>query len=121
MNNDELNEIFRRSRDEERWPEPLPAPAAIWWRARAADLLAGEIQQRERKIRPLAMARGLAGLAALVAAELGVLEGFSRLPAEVGKTLVTADLSPGTLALLALAALPTATLIFRLRRETPGV
>lgn len=115
MKDDELNEIFRRSRDEERWPEPLPAPAAIWWRARAADLLAGEIRQRERKIRPLAVARGLAGLAALVAGELGVLEGFSRLPAEVGKTLATAGLSPGVLALLALAALPTAALLARFR------
>ena len=121
MKDDELNEIFRRSRDEERWPEPLPAPAAIWWRARAADLLAGELRQRERKIRPLAVARGLAGLAALVAAELGVLEGFSRLPAEVGKTLATAGLSPGALMLLALATLPTVTLILRLRRETPRV
>lgn len=120
MKDDELNEIFRRSRDEERWPEPLPAPAAIWWRARAADLLAEEIRQRERKTRPLALARGLAGLTALVAAELGVLEGLSRLSAEVGKTLATAGLSPGALALLALTALPTATLILRLRRETPG-
>ena len=120
MKDEELTEIFRRSLDEERWPEPLPAPAAIWWRARAADLLAGEIRQRERKIRPLAVARGLASLAALVAAELGVLEGFSRLPVEVGKTLTTAGLSPGALALLALVALPTATLVFRLRREAPG-
>jgi hypothetical protein len=119
VKDDELNELFRRSRDAERWPEPLPAPAPIWWRARAEDLLAEELRQRERKIRPLAVARNLAGLAALVAAELGVLEGFSRLPEEVGKTLATAGLSPGALALLALTALPTVTLIFRLRREMP--
>ena len=119
MKDDELNEIFRRSRDEERWLEPLPAPAAIWWRARAADLLAGEIRQRERKIRPLAVARGLAGLTALVAAELGVLEGFFKMPEELGKALTAAGLSPGTATLLIIAAVPTATLVFRLRREAP--
>ena len=120
MKDDELNEIFRRSRDQERWPEPLLAPAAIWWRARAADLLAGELRQRERQIRPLAVARGLAGLAALVAAELGVLEGFFKMPEELGKALTAAGLSPGTLALLALAALPTAALLYRLRGKTPA-
>ncbi|HTG33020.1 MAG TPA: hypothetical protein VLB76_08820 [Thermoanaerobaculia bacterium] len=120
MKDDELTEIFRHSRDEERWPEPLPAPAAIWWRARAADLLAGEIRQRERKIRPLAVARGLASLAALVAAELGILEGFFRLPEEFGKTLTAAGLSPWTVTLLILAAVPTAALIYRLRREAPA-
>ena len=121
MKDDELIELFRRSRDEERWPEPLPAPAAIWWRARAADLLAGEICQRERKIRPLAVARGLAGLAALVAAELGVLEGFFKMPEELGKAMTAAGLSPWTATLLIIAAVPTATLILRLRREAPGV
>jgi hypothetical protein len=119
VNDDELTELFRHSRDEERWPEPLPAPAAIWWRARAADLLAEEIGQRERKTRPLAAARSLAGLAALVAAELGVLEGFSRLPEQVGKTLTASGLSPWTATFLTLAALPTAALLHRLRR--PGI
>jgi hypothetical protein len=115
VKDDELIEIFGRSRDEERWPEPLPAPAAIWWRARAADLLAGELHQRERKTRPLATARNLAGLAALVAAELGVLEGFSRLPEEIGKTLTTAGLSPWTATLLIIVAVPTAALLLRFR------
>jgi hypothetical protein len=111
VNDDELTELFRHSRDEERWPEPLPTPAAIWWRARAADLLAEEIRQRERKTWPLAAARNLAGITALVAAELGVLEGFFSLPEQVGKTLADAGLSPGTLALLTLTALPTAALL----------
>jgi hypothetical protein len=115
VNDDELIDLFRRSRDGERWPEPLPAPAAIWWRARAADLLAEEIRQRERKTRPLAAARGLAGLAALVAAELGVLEGFFSLPRQVGETLTAAGLSPWTATLLTLAVLPTAVLLARFR------
>jgi hypothetical protein len=48
-----------------------------------------------------------------------VLEGFFEMPAEWGKTLAAAGLSPWTVMLLAPAALPTVTLIYRLRRETP--
>jgi hypothetical protein len=115
VNDDELIDLFHRSRDEERWPEPLPTPAVIWWRAKATDLLAEEIRQRERKTWPLAAARNLAGLAALVAAELGVLEGFFSLPEQVGKTLTAAGLSPWTATFLTLAALPTAALLVRFR------
>lgn len=117
MNDSELTDLFRHSRDEERWPEPLPDPAMIWWRARAADLVAAELLQRKRRTRPLAVARSLAGIAALVAAELGVLEGFFKLPEELGKTLAAEGFSPGTAVLLLLAAVPTAALVYRLGRE----
>ena len=119
MNDPELTDLFRRSRDEESWHEPLPDPGMIWRRARAADLLAEELRRRERKTWPLAAARNVAGIAILVAAELGVLEGFFEMPAEWGKTLAAAGLSPWTVMLLVAAALPTVALVHRLRRETP--
>jgi hypothetical protein len=115
MNDAELSKLFQESLETERWPEPPPDPAAIWWRARAADLLAEELRQRERRTRPLAAARSLAGLAALLAAGLGVLGGYLELPAEAGKAFAAAGLSPGTAALLALAALPTGALLVHLR------
>jgi len=119
VNDTELTDLFRRSRDEESWPEPLPDPAMIWRRARAADLLAEGLRQRERKTWPLAAARNFAGIVVLVAAELGVLEGFFELPAEWGKALAAIGLAPWTVMLLAAAALPTVALVHRLRREAP--
>jgi len=117
MNEDELRNLFQRSRNEERWPEPLPDPAALWRRARAADLLAKELRRRERAASPLLTARRLAGWAALVAAELAALAGFSEIPKPALDALVNAGVSPWTVALLTLAALPAATLVYRMRRE----
>jgi hypothetical protein len=117
MNEEELRNLFQRSRREERWPEPLPDPAALWRRARAADLLAEELRRRERAARPLLTARRLAGWATLVAAELAVLAGFSEIPKPALDALVNAGVSPWTAALLTLAALPAATLVHRMRRE----
>lgn len=117
MNEDELRDLFQRSRNEESWREPPPDPAAIWRRARAAGLLAEELRRRERAARPLLTARRLAGWAALVAAELAVLAGFSEIPKPALETLVNAGVAPWTAALLTLAALPAATLVYRMRRE----
>jgi hypothetical protein len=118
MNDDELKNLFQRSRREESWPEPLPDPAAIWRRARAAELFEEELRRREWAARPLRTARSLAGWAALVAAELAVLAGFSELPPPALAALAQAGVAPWTAVLLILATLPVATLLYRMRRDS---
>jgi hypothetical protein len=117
MNEDELRDLFQASLREVSGPEPLPDPAAIWRRSRAAELFEEELRRRERTARPLRTARSLAGWAALVAAELAVLAGFSELPREVLETLAQLGVAPGTVTLLTLATLPSATLLYRIRRD----
>lgn len=117
MNDDELRDLFQASLREESGPEALPDPAAIWRRARAVELFEEELRRRERSARPLRTARGLAGWAALIAAELAVLAGFSELPPQALEGLARAGVAPGTAVLLTLAALPAATLLYRLRRD----
>ena len=117
MNEDELRDLFQASLREASGPGPLPDPAAIWRRAQAAELFEEELRRRERAARPLRTARSLAGWAALVASELAVLAGFSELPREALEALARLGVAPGNAALLTLAALPAATLIYRMRRN----
>ena len=116
----ELTALFQRSREEEVWPEPANAASMIWWRARAAALVADEIRRRERLVRPLAKARLAAGIAALAAVELGIFQGgaalMERFPV-VEKTLAGAGFTPLTAAILALAIPPTLALFQRFREQ----
>jgi hypothetical protein len=118
----ELTALVRRSREEEVWPEPANAASMIWWRARAAELVAGEIRRREWLVRPLAKGRLMAGIAALAAVELSLVEGgaalMERFPV-IEKTLAGAGFSPLTAAILALAIPPTLALLHRFRANTP--
>ncbi len=118
----ELAALFQRSRAEEIWPEPANAASMIWWRARAADLVAGEIRRREWLVRPLAEARTAAGIAALAAVEVGIVQGglalLERFPG-LEKTLAGAGFSPLTVAVLVLAIPPTLALLYRFRPNAP--
>jgi hypothetical protein len=120
MNDAELTDLFHRSDDEERWPDPLPDPAVIWRRARTAELLADALRSHERSLRPLRAARGLAAAGSLLAAELGVATGLFKHPVELGRSLAALDLPLGTASLLALTAVPMAALLalFWNRRKT---
>jgi len=111
MNDAELTDLFRHSRDDERWPAPLPDPAAIWRRARTAELLADALSSHQRSLRPLRAARDLATAVAFLAAELGVVTGFFKSPVELGRSLAAIDLPLGAAALLALTAVPTVALL----------
>lgn len=117
----DLAALFRRSREQEVWPEPANAASMIWWRARAADLVAGEIRRREWLVRPLTKARTAAGIAALAALELSIFQGgvalLERFP-DIEKTLAGAGFSPLTAAILALAIPPTLALLHRFRANT---
>ena len=122
MNDAELTDLFRRSDDEERWPDPLPDPAVIWRRARTAELLADALQDSHERS-PSARCRRRAALAAagsLLAAELGVATGLFKHPVELGRSLAALDLPLGTASLLALTAVPMAALLalFWNRRKT---
>lgn len=117
----ELAAMFRRSREEEVWPEgPANAASMIWWRAQAAELVAGEIRRRERLVRPLAKGRLVAGIAALAAVELSLFQGgaalMERFPV-VEKTLEGAGFTPLTVAVLALAIPPTLAFLHRFREQ----
>jgi hypothetical protein len=111
MNDSELIDLFRRGRDGEPWAEPLPDPAAIWRRARTAELLGEALASQERSVRPLRAARGLAAAVAFLAAELGVAAGCVKLPAALTGSLATLDLPLGAATLLALAVVPMAALL----------
>ena len=117
----DLAALFQRSRQQEVWPEPANAASMIWWRARAADLVAGELRRREWLVRPLTEARTAAGLAALAAVELGIFQGgialLERFPV-LERTLAGAGLSPLTVAILTLAIPPTLALLHRFRTNT---
>ena|SRR6478672_12315379 len=117
MNDTELIDLFRRSRDGERWAAPLPDPAVIWRRARTAELLADALASQERSVRPLRAARGLASAVAFLAAELGVAAVCLEIPTLAGRYLAAAGLPLATAVLLAATAVPTAALLFRLWRE----
>lgn len=115
----ELTALFRRSREEEVWNEPANAASMIWWRAQAADLVAGEIRRQEGLIRPLKAARNVAAVAALAAVELGIFQaGMALLDSfpDFGKALASTGLTPLTAAILALAIPPTLALLHRFRR-----
>lgn len=117
----ELAAMFRRSREEEVWPEASAnAASMIWWRAQAAELVAGEVRRRERLVRPLAKGRLVAGIAALAAVELSLFQGgaalLERFPV-VEKTLAGAGFTPLTVAVLALAIPPTLALLHRFREQ----
>ena len=117
----ELAALFRRSREEEAWPEPANAASMIWWRARAAELVAGEIRRREWLERPLAAARNVAGIAALAAVELGIFQGGLALlnsSPDLKKTLAAAGFTPLSTVILALAIPPAFALLHRFRRAT---
>lgn len=120
MNDSELSALFHSSRDDERWPAPLPDPAAIWRRARTAELLAGALESHERSVRPLRAARGLAAAVAFLAAELGVVALCFEAPAQVGRYLAATGLPLATAALLACTAVPTVALLLRFWRERTG-
>src|SRR4051794_36865404 len=113
MNDAELSALFRSSRDGERWPAALPDPAAIWRRARSAELLAGALAAQERSVRPLRAARGLAAAVAFLAAELGVAAVCLEAPGSAGRYLAATGLPLATAALLACTAVPTAALLWR--------
>src|SRR4051812_36834509 len=117
MNDSELIDLFRHSRDGERWDAPLPDPAAIWRRARTAELLADALSSHERSLRPLRAARGLATAVAFLAAELGVVALCLEAPAQVGRDLAATGLPLGTAALLACTAVPTVALLCRFWKE----
>jgi hypothetical protein len=115
----ELAALFRRSREEEVWTEPANAASMIWWRAQAADLVAGEIRRQEGLARPLRAARNVAAVTALAAVELGIFQvGAALLDSfpDFEKTLAAAGLTPLTAAILALAIPPTLALLHRFRR-----
>ncbi|HEX6899058.1 MAG TPA: hypothetical protein VF789_05065 [Thermoanaerobaculia bacterium] len=115
----ELTALFRRSREEEVWTEPANAASMIWWRAQAADLVAGEIRRKEGLIRPLTAARDVAAVAALAAVELAIFQGGAVLLdsfPDFGKALASAGLTPLTAAILALAIPPTLALLHHFRR-----
>jgi hypothetical protein len=117
MNDTELSALFRSSRDGEPWPDPLPDPAAIWRRARTAELLAAAFESQERSVRPLRAARGLAAAVAFLAAELAVAAVCLEAPASAGRYLAATGLPLATAALLACTAVPTAALLLRFWRE----
>jgi hypothetical protein len=102
----ELAEVFARSRSEEAWEDSPDAPAAIWWRARADELLSDEIERCERRERPLVFGRRAAGL-----------QLFFALPHE---RLASTGFTPLSAALVAGVAVPTAALIHYLRRQAAG-
>lgn len=115
----ELAALFQRSREEEVWPEPANAASMIWWRARAAELVRREIEERDQLARPLAAARNAAALAALAAVELGIFKGWftllERFP-DIEKSLAGTGFTPLMAAVLALAIPPTLALLHRFRR-----
>jgi hypothetical protein len=115
----ELVALFRRSREEEVWSEPANAASMIWWRAQAADLVAGEIRRQERLAQPLKAARNVAAVTALAAVEVGIFQiGAALLDSfpDFEKTLAAAGFTPMTAAILALAIPPTLALLHRFRR-----
>jgi hypothetical protein len=110
MTENELASLFAASRREEDWPETPDLPSAVWWRARADELLEEALLRPEA--RPLAWGRRVAGLATLLAVEWGLFEAFHAIPAD------RLGVPPLTAALLAIVAAPALALLHHLRRET---
>ncbi|HSS50843.1 MAG TPA: hypothetical protein VLX28_18030 [Thermoanaerobaculia bacterium] len=117
----ELVELFAQSRRDETWQEEPSAAAAIWWRARADELMSEEIQSRQRRARPLLLGRLIAAIAVLAAIALGLLQfalAFPQQSPELQEMLAGTGFSPLSAALLALVAVPALGLLQFFWKET---
>jgi hypothetical protein len=117
----ELAELFAESRREEIWQEEPHAAAAIWWRARADELMSGEIQSRQRQARPLMLGRLTAAFSVMAALVLGLFQFVQTLPQqspELQEMFAGLTFSPLSAALLALAAVTALGLLQFFWQET---
>lgn len=117
----ELAELFTQSKREETWQEEPSAAAAIWWRARADELMSEEIQRHRWQARPLLLGRLLAAVSVMAAIALGLFQFLQALPRqspELQEIFAGMTVSPLSAALLALAAAPALGLLQVLWKET---
>ncbi|HEV7506164.1 MAG TPA: hypothetical protein VGS07_14740 [Thermoanaerobaculia bacterium] len=117
----ELAELFAQSKREETWQEEPHAAAAIWLRARADELMSGEIQSRQRRARPLMLGWLIAAVSVMAAVVLGLFQFVQTLPQqspELQEMFAGLAFSPLSAALLALAAVPALGLLQFFWKET---
>jgi hypothetical protein len=117
----ELAELFAQSKREEIWQEDPHAASAIWWRARADELISEEIQRRQRRARPLILGRLIAAVAVTAAIALGIFQFVQALPGqslEIQEMFAGVAYSPLSAALLALASAPALGLLQFFWKET---
>jgi hypothetical protein len=116
----ELAELFAQSKREETWQEDPSAAAAIWWRARADELMSDEIQRRRQRTRPLILGRLIAAVSVMAAIALGLFQFVQTLPQqspELQEMFAGLTFSPLSAAFLALAAVPALGLLQFLWKE----
>ncbi len=117
----ELAELFAQSKREEVWQEEPSAAAAIWWRARADELMSEEIQRHRSQAHPLILGRLVAAVSVAAAIALGIFQLFQALPQqspEIKELFAGVTLPPLSAALLALAAVPALGLLQFFWKET---
>ena len=111
-----LAEAFAASRRDTYYPEAPADPSRIWWRARAEELVEEEIRRRKRTAAPFTFVQSLAAVVLFLLAEIGALLLLSLNLPTWEKSLAASGVSPLTLTILVLAALPTASLFYRFQR-----
>jgi hypothetical protein len=117
----ELAKLFAQSKRDESWQENPSAASAIWWRARADELMSDEIQRRRRQARPLILGRLIAAVSVTVAIAIGIFQFVQALPRqspEIREMFAGVTFSPLSAALLALAAVPALGLLQFFWKET---
>lgn len=115
-----LAEAFAASRRDTYEPDAPADPSRIWWRARAEELVEEEIRRRKKTAAPFTLVQRLAAVVLFLLGETGAVLLLSLSLPAWEKSLAASGISPVTLTILILAALPTASLLYRFQRVIRG-